>query len=171
MTENLLWLELVKLTLELMELLTKLSVMSPNTIHMRGSTTPLAMAIIVPARIIAMSKLSANLNYIHIKKQWNDSDERQQKSEPKAPVTFLSVEIQIYEIRAVKKKTFNSKQLLYLHSRRQVEFTQTTRGCAALPPSLHTSPLISYTHWPAACEITPVKVLQHDYQHHNVFTC
>lgn len=45
---------------------TRLSVMSPNTIHMRGSVTPLAMAQTVPARIRRMSKPLANLNFTHI---------------------------------------------------------------------------------------------------------
>lgn len=45
-----------------MALLTRLSVMSPKTMHMRGSTTPLATAITVPMKIIRMSHLSANLN-------------------------------------------------------------------------------------------------------------
>ncbi|PWA23954.1 hypothetical protein CCH79_00011019 [Gambusia affinis] len=43
-------------------LFTRLSVMSPKTMHMRGRTTPLATAIPVPMRIIRMSQLSENLN-------------------------------------------------------------------------------------------------------------
>lgn len=45
---------------------TKLSVMPPNTMHMRGSTTPLSMAITVPTKIITLSKRSENLNCIHV---------------------------------------------------------------------------------------------------------
>lgn len=41
----------------------KLSVISPNTIHIRGLTVPFAMAISVPTAIIKMSQPSANLNY------------------------------------------------------------------------------------------------------------
>lgn len=41
--------------------------MSPNTIHMRGSTVPLTMAISVPTMISTMSRQSANLNYTYRK--------------------------------------------------------------------------------------------------------
>lgn len=41
----------------------KLSVISPNTIHIRGLTVPFAMAISIPMAIIKMSQPSANLNY------------------------------------------------------------------------------------------------------------
>lgn len=41
----------------------KLSVIWPNTIHIRGLTVPFTMAISVPTVIIKMSQPSANLNY------------------------------------------------------------------------------------------------------------
>lgn len=47
----------------------KLSVMSPNTIHTKGSTTPWAMDITVPKTSNTMSKQFANLNYTHIKER------------------------------------------------------------------------------------------------------
>lgn len=60
-------LESVMFIWDAVESFTKLSVMSPNTIHMRGSTTPLAMDITVPEMISTMSTTSANLNYTHMK--------------------------------------------------------------------------------------------------------
>lgn len=53
----------LELSWEFKESSMKLSVMSPNTIHMRGSTTPLTMAITVPAMSSKTSQPSANLNW------------------------------------------------------------------------------------------------------------
>lgn len=84
----------------------KLSVMSPKTMHMSGSTTPFAIDITVPAIIIKTSQRSANLNCTQKKNNNNLSG-----------------------------KKFNSKQLSSPRCRSLVEFTETTGGCASLPSS------------------------------------
>lgn len=84
----------------------KLSVMSPKTMHMSGSTTPFAIDITVPAIIIKTSQRSANLNCTQKKNNNNLSG-----------------------------KKLNSKQLSSPRCRSLVEFTETTGGCASLPSS------------------------------------
>lgn len=59
----------------------KLSVMSPKTMHMSGSTTPFAIDITIPAIIIKTSQRSANLNCTQ--KKNNNLSGKKQLSSPR----------------------------------------------------------------------------------------
>lgn len=153
----------------------KLSVISPNTRHKRGSVVPLTIAITDPIKMSNLSQPSAKRNYTRKHQRQRCSSQRPRvtdgavskrprkvgvwKSEQinrvgrgKLSICCIGLVLKNFKWFIKKKNTWGSNGPLCSDSRGPAESVQTTGGSAALPSSLPAKPPylihkpVSHTH-------------------------